>query len=90
MVVIGGGGSAAPVSGGGGGGGQLPEMKFADLAKGFGGVESGELPFLAETVAAASTKGGTESVESVAEQLAKLPKAKKKKKLPKFDPSTRI
>ena len=86
----GGGGSAAPVSGGGGGGGQLPEMKFADLAKGFGGVESGELPFLAETVAAASTKGGTESVESVAEQLAKLPKAKKKKKLPKFDPSTRI
>jgi hypothetical protein len=91
-----GGGGAIPV-GSGGGGGSLPavggapkEMKFADLAKGFGGVESGKLPFATEYIANAAGEDGSGDVQSVAETLAALPKAKKKPKLPKFDPTNRI
>ena len=83
-----GGGGALPV--GGGGGGPMPELKFADLAKGFGGIESGNLPSVAEEVAAASGNTGGDGVKSVAEQLAELPKTRKKQTLPKFDPTTRI
>lgn len=89
IASVGGGGGSLPATGGGGGA-AMPEMKFADLAKGFGGIESGNLPSVAETLAEASGNTGGDGVESVAEQLAKLPKAKKKQKLPKFDPSTRI
>ena len=68
----------------------MPELKFADLAKGFGGIESGNLPSVAEKVAAASGNAGGDGVKSVAEQLAELPKTRKKQTLPKFDPTTRI
>jgi hypothetical protein len=80
-------GVSLPAVGGGGSAGPMNANNLMSLPLGSGGEDPQDLPSVIDSMSQAEGDG----VESVVDQLGALPMPKKKRKpLPKFNPSTRI